>query len=297
MAKLDYLKTTSFDETIYGAYLGLCQNHFGCGMPFSVQGYTGFKTDHSFVGKGVCLDAAGFKKPHVLASISGSTTPDIARYVRHWRKDLSIKRVDLQLTVECLFDYEKVFRLLNEKLNVKLVKSKLTTLYIGSRFSNRFIRIYEKEKGLNRFEIEYKNELAEGCFTVFEDFKLNELFLSEVMRIVKKFPHLADDFYPFVEKGVKEYSGIKVKRPTSTETNLEYYAKNVRPYLWRLLRNPEYAEVVGFDLDTMAKQSSFFEEDRVFDLDTKPMPRFRGPDDDEERGLTPNGKRVYNNHQ
>lgn len=129
----------------------------------SVMQYRGQAWESGFVG-----NAEQDDRVHTLCNVTGSYADrcffDILRYAT---KGASFTRIDVQLTIELPEWYSA--RELNDylafvlKRRIMLIEnSGLDTVYVGSRQSSRYIRIYVKEdssgKRWLRFEIETKKD-------------------------------------------------------------------------------------------------------------------------------------------
>lgn len=255
--QVDYLKLTSWSqelEDVFGVLLQTVQYPTG---KAKLQHYFGAKYPNGFVGRGrqVHSEEQG-TLPHYMGIVSGSLADELLP--SFWRiiPNARCRRIDLQMTVKDKLDFNDLYlELRKSSVNCKLVRSNGSTLYVGSRSSRRFIRIYEKDTSANlvRFEVEYKSELAEEMYI--RETPLAQLFLAEVLRI-DKYCGVMCHLKPFLDAldGVLPTT-ITVSRKDKPDGLSPFYKNVVRRYLWGLFCSLEIRELIIDDLLNLMDQS------------------------------------------
>jgi hypothetical protein len=181
----DYATLTTYDRELM--YVGrdiamTTTKGMSYGSNARQGGYSGIKIEGLFVGAKTQFKS-GQAFEHFIARLWGDRTHDRMLIVQDYVAELKATRIDVQATfvTESEEPLRKTFEAMKETgLNVKFVESDTETVYVGSRQSQRFIRIYEKvgkdaypflrqeerEIGMRviRFEIEFKDQLAEQAW-------------------------------------------------------------------------------------------------------------------------------------
>jgi len=181
----DFMTLTSFDrELLYVARdIAQTRNNYGSiGEHKRHMGYTGRQIDGMFFGSRNQL-VSGTWTEHFMVQLWGQNTLKRATIFPDFIDDLRCTRLDVQGTMltnctEPLRDtYDEAIK---AGLGAKLVEQKKATVYFGSRKSQRYIRLYEKdgkdrdefrelsriepEDRVIRFEVEFKADLSEVGF-------------------------------------------------------------------------------------------------------------------------------------
>lgn len=160
---IDWITLTTFDKMTFVKWEVKHLQIDQPGIDYKIRGYQGLSKGAYFLGVG-----EQNKKSHAMLRVSGS---DSHKAFYEFYNNVSVKctRIDLQITIELPENYSA--RILTDDLreviknkNIAIVENtdKLDTIYIGSRKSDRFCRIYVKEIDKNlylRFEVEFK-----GCW-------------------------------------------------------------------------------------------------------------------------------------
>lgn len=124
--------------------------------------YKGWKTESLFIGAG---EQEG--KRHLIISCSGAASNDLAVFVKDW-KGLYCTRLDVQRTIKKNRQSSlRRIRKATRTENTTLIQSKDNdTLYIGSRSSDCFTRLYEKplDEMYLRLEFELKGKRARSAW-------------------------------------------------------------------------------------------------------------------------------------
>lgn len=214
-------------------------------------GYEGFSWDGLFVGRGKQKG-----KPHYMLVASGEGAETVL-----WRTrdiDCRCTRIDLQVTVWIPPKYEarKLYDILTStdiswpgrRLTPTLVESGdgMDTIYVGSRTSERFARIYVKpdHKGKAnylRFEMEFKGAMATAVRRA----------IVEQYGSAKKILRSELDRLPFAaSRSLRAFEAVlgteshKV-RPESVygkNTTFDWLETQVEPAIIRLLHSHEHKE-------------------------------------------------------
>lgn len=162
MASLDYLRLASFDFN-YAKLIAEFMNGWSEQWKRSkwLQ-YDGWKLGKLFVGVGEQA-----KKRHMIMSISGCETHKLAEWM-HDELSFYATRLDVQRTIEKP-KYSSLRRIRSriQSKNTTLIESPDNdTLYVGSRTSNCFTRLYEKplDTMYLRLEFELKGKRARSSW-------------------------------------------------------------------------------------------------------------------------------------
>ncbi len=162
MASLDYLRLASYDFFYSRVIAKFMREWPGKLKPGRWLQYKGWKTESLFVGIG---QQEG--KQHLIISCSGPPANDLAIFVHNW-KGLYCTRLDVQRTIEKpKHSSLRRIRKATKTDNCTLIESKENdTLYVGSRTSDLFTRLYEKplDEMYLRLEFELKGVRARSAW-------------------------------------------------------------------------------------------------------------------------------------
>ncbi len=162
MASLDYLRLASY-TFFYSSVIAKFMNEWpGKMKPGRWLQYKGWKTESLFVGV-----ADQEAKRHLVISCSGAASNDLADFVKDW-KGMYCTRIDVQRTIEKpKHSSLRRIRKATQTENTTLVQSKDNdTLYVGSRTSDCYTRLYEKplDETYLRLEFELKGKRARSAW-------------------------------------------------------------------------------------------------------------------------------------
>lgn len=214
-----------------------------------VMQYDGSTVDGVFFG-------AGFQagKEHFYIRASG----EIAQYFamnKDYMGDMTCKRVDCQVTVSLDGDYD-AHELANQldgaewKGRHPLIKerlcrkTKLDTVYVGSRQSPKFLRIYVKEdlegKRYLRFELEFSRRLSQKVWREMVQGTVGTVCAEYICASLRKMPDVKM-LQPFsvwrtAVNPASMYTGERVKTANGT---LDWLHGSVTPALRKLLSNDD----------------------------------------------------------
>lgn len=196
---LDYLRLATYNMESFGEIAKAMQVIKPSSTSRKWIQYTGMGDDTHFFGHGLTNDG----DDHYVAEVSGPESVHLFHYDFEW---VYATRIDLQITCECPEWYEarefkdaiypqEAWAEKGRRRKPKLTESDTGhTVNIGSRDSDRYIRIYEKfgEDGRRyiRFEVEYKRKMAKSVYSDLKgaaslsserlEFLLNSIVLSEL---------------------------------------------------------------------------------------------------------------------
>jgi DNA relaxase NicK len=232
--------------------------------------YTGFVTSDRY---GTCFVGSGQQgtRDHALMQVSGSLAVSAWNSLKHFVNvgQARVTRIDLQITVEydrqthSQADLAAVLRDNSPHRAVSYIESKsgpqgvkLATVYYGSRISDRYTRIYEKQgmsdEILLRFEVEYKAKRATAvAMQLLQGASIKALLFGELTKI--PYVDLLHNTFSKVLSTTPKFTRV-VREPGNTEVWLrdkvanslnryleqhetdsasmaEHFLKIIRPYL------------------------------------------------------------------
>jgi len=178
-----------------------------------------------------------------MAQASGVRAEEVASVLKHLQPD-GVSRLDLQATISGVdIDLEGMYsRLAQRGKNVSVIRNSAggETLYIGSRKSSRFVRIYRKTSRRDgyegvRFEVEFKKPLAkEAWLRLFTHGVTGVILLAEMARIndegLAPFVEALRDFARSGEYATVRPPKIPAMRPR------DYWDNVAKPWLIRVLQ-------------------------------------------------------------
>lgn len=251
VARCDYLTLTTYDKSaeLMSCFADLYPKIFG--KEIKTGGYQGHQWDGLFFGVGKQR-----RKAHFMMRASGEGSETIL-----WRTaelDVRCTRIDLQITIWLPPKYEarKLYDILESidtvwpgrKLVPELRQSGdgLDTVYIGSRTSDRFARVYIKpdHKGnpcYLRFEMEFKGSMAVAVRDALVEKRAStkNILRSELNRL------------PFTaSRSLRAFSdvlgdvGTRIRPETvySENSTLDWIERQVEPSVLRLLHSHEHGD-------------------------------------------------------
>lgn len=206
----DYLRTTTFDSDMMEKMAKIFQT-MSINMPIKSLAknmqYVGYRIEQLYLGKGKQRG-----QQNMMLEASGATAEDVIKEYRELdRCDLlpiGVPRLDVQFTIERIETDENLSALGNriremQELHIKNPakrpkirlrdNSKIendNTVYVGSRTSDRMVRIYDKKinnKEYIRYEIEYHDKVAGSAFNELmrDEHAANGLLRGDMARFVR----------------------------------------------------------------------------------------------------------------
>ena len=219
--------------------------------PARVMQYEGRSGDGFFFG-----EAEQRGKPHYMLRLSG----DLAdRFMFHPLKPgMECSRIDLQITLpwddyaypvfrdsqQAISIYEMKKGQRARKVNTILNVDGFCTMYIGSRESERFYRVYIKEHGDDlflRFEVEFKSKSGLAGRLYRELVKDKQKVVSRIMGELSTLPHDDPLVNPFlVHMGNIDGDVMEQGRERNDpNTTLLWLSRQVSPAFRRVLANED----------------------------------------------------------
>lgn len=200
-AMFDWFTISTFDKNMFDYWFSQAKKSSGERKQMRMRQYIGesFETP---IGSINVLGADQSGKAHNIIHVTGELSDSLKDIVTGQNKEgnVNINRTDIQVTVIqpdglSMIDLAKK---LESRHKVEFKQSrmrdrniKLSTVYIGSRTSDRFVRIYQKfsDSGiLLRFEVEYKQKRSKAVMRQFEADRevLPKILSYEIHRIREK---------------------------------------------------------------------------------------------------------------
>lgn len=184
----DWLALSTYSEWAYREWYAIIEK-IGVSLPATTgfKQYKGVEWDEGIS----IVEGVQAKGPHYMFTAMGAIADTALRYIREWStmeiESLKCVRIDVQITLEPVADRRELIDLARETNSGSLgewsgrgrpkVEAQYSedgqTLYIGSRYSDTFVRIYDKkirevgrgEWVAERYEVEYKESRAQSLFT------------------------------------------------------------------------------------------------------------------------------------
>lgn len=275
----DYITLTSFDrEMMYvGRDIAMQNAHYHSpGKPQRMLGYGGNAIDGMFYGSRRQL-LNGVWREHFMAQMWGQYALDRALVYLDHVPELHCTRLDVQATVstqlsEALRDtYDKAKQV---GLNVKLVESNTTTVYFGSRKSQRYSRLYEKvgkdrdaykhnpshfsSNRVIRFETEFKGKLAEVGWKSIKEGTDDSLLLV-YGEIGKKWVSsgIMTAFLGCLESAARGVESYQLRGERKNTDPYNFFCQTILPWLRK-----RHEKVTGSELENIEQwiQSHFLDD-------------------------------------
>jgi hypothetical protein len=183
---------------------------------------------------------------HFLMQASGSAADRVARWlmVNEERSDFNITRLDLQLTVPIpswfnarhFLDALRVGDWKGRRRKATMIDNYGDdTVYIGSRQSDKFCRVYVKEEDFLRLEFEYKKGKADAVYWMLKRHGIEKagagLLHGEVLQLPE---HPVTELFLENLSNYEKMIAITEKRPSS---RFRWFVKQCAPAIQTLLRD------------------------------------------------------------
>lgn len=249
----DYVRLTTFNQSLNASFwesfraMGSDTDAIKEGR---FRNYAGLWLGELFCGEG---EQRGV--PHFLLQSSGETSQDVFGFPV--LKKARCTRIDLQVTVPSPKDYSS--RTITDGLRslewpgkgkarkINLVDSAdgLHTVYVGSRESERFIRIYLKVddfgKKYARFEVEFKEDLAPEVWLQCWLGKSKDVLSAEFERL----PYVDCDLWRSLEQVINSGAvGVDAGKTVSTEDKTFKWIARIAPAIQRMANSHQYGNRV-----------------------------------------------------
>lgn len=272
-AAVDYLRLTTFmdDEMqkMARTFQTLSRNML-IKYPVKNMQYAGSRMEQGFFGRGVQKGQV-----NMMLELSGSVADAGIEEMRNHLKGETflggVPRIDVQITIERIDSDENLSAMGNRlrdmiDLHIKnptrrpQVKMRDNsriendnTVYVGSRTSDRMVRVYDKEingKSYIRYEIEYKNKTASKVFNEImkEDAAVDAILKTDMLRFVRFSTTLQRMYESIQTEQVLPTAVIKDKSDANKRLNyLEFMARAMA----RKLTLEGFGAEVEFILETI----------------------------------------------
>lgn len=192
MASLDYLRLASFEFNYASVISDLMSWWPGGWVPGRWLQYKGWKKESFFVGAG-----EQERKRHMIISASGSESDRLAHFMNNYL-DFYCTRIDVQRTIKRPKHMSlRRIRKATDTTNTTLIESKTNdTLYVGSRASDSFTRLYEKplDEMYLRLEFELKGMRARSAWGTLIHGKTPSTIFNYYLK-KSKFPETVKEWY------------------------------------------------------------------------------------------------------
>lgn len=250
----DWLTITTFvhaeSTRLFNAIAGACNER---GKDSRVMQYEGRKWDGGFWGKGI-QDG----RSHYMMRASGDTANAVINRLSDCPGRCT--RMDIQYTMRLPAGYSA--RALSDKLReaqweghkraITLIEGVggLDTVYVGSRVSGRYTRIYVKEGDDGRylrFEVEFKGDYAQHAYD--RSCVLGPLAMGDIIKAeLEAMPNIDEVAIQEFRREMRAYlvnpigKGARIPDPNKT---LAWLIRQVSPAVYRLLRDHDQGDRVG----------------------------------------------------
>jgi hypothetical protein len=244
---LDYITLTSYDTQLLEAHARYIVSRIPYHMPIAKNRmqYAGLTCDGVFYGVG--KQHSGI---HAMLQVPGYRSRIAAAIAQLDTEPIRCSRFDLQITVDASLipSFGMLFHRLNEantsewnhtgpRPKVQHIRNSdgYDTLYIGTRTSELFRRIYVKHidgGDYVRYEVEYKGNLARALWErgdVSRREAQADIFRHQFHALPRSLQRALQPFVERVEQGTGEF--VPVNRSTDEEKAIEWFASGVIPAL------------------------------------------------------------------
>lgn len=252
-ALVDWLTITTYDQTIAKYWANKIKLwDKGREVPRKqhkkIMQYEGFIT---YVNNGSVFWGVGIQKkvPHWMIRISGELADELAgTAARHCADGLmSCTRVDLQMTIvepstwsqsQFLWRMQQIGKKTGWIESESKLHGQMATVYVGSRESQRFARIYNKSSPdagrLLRMEFEYKGELAHNTLRVIAQEKGSRaaILKSDMFRLGDT--KLSNGYAHLLESDPWH---VTVRKETSDDRTRRWLKEGVLPTFKRIINS------------------------------------------------------------
>lgn len=230
--KIDYLRLATWDLRTYTNFAAIINEHYLTKPAHWLQ-YHGRRSDDGGVFHGQGTQGM---RSHYITHSSGEQSDTWARYFLDKKLDAYCTRLDIQVTIAEPKEHDG--RELYEKVHrhtKSIVQSPgVTTVYIGARASQLFIRVYEKviDKRYLRCEFELKQDYARNAWShlVLQKVSIDDLFNSCLKR-----SGLMDPWRTWFEVNSDRSDALSGEKLAADLQNQLLYIRNTEIALERLL--------------------------------------------------------------
>lgn len=241
--RIDYLRLATWDLKTY-TNMAVIINEHNVTKPAHWLQYHGRRSDDGgiFHGQGM----QGYRN-HYITHASGEESDKWARYFLDKHLDAYCTRLDIQITIKEPegHDGRKLYELVHRKTKSIVQSPGVTTVYIGSRGSQLFIRVYEKvvDERYLRCEFELKQDYARNAWEGLEQrtVVLEDLFNSCLAR-----SGIMEPWLTWFKVNSDRNDALSAEQAETDLQNQLLYIKNTEIALERLLHlHPTQQAVYG----------------------------------------------------
>ena len=220
-----------------------------------VMQYEGIKSKHAFLGLARQSNKSGQVKKHYLFQASGEYANEVYKQCLIAPFPTKCTRLDVQLTIPKFDDYWArpiidAMRLAAwphapRKVDGTDKEDGLDTIYIGSRESLRFIRIYVKpdddDSHYIRFEPEFKGDLSNA---IWMKMRPDESFAAGLIREeVDRLPSVSGCYFDDLRQLLEEFEAIGLHLPKRVKDDgrtIKWLRDSVTPAVERMAYSHDY---------------------------------------------------------
>lgn len=249
----DWITLTTYDQTAYNGLVALCESYvdYNTSTAQRRMQYAGLGGDGFFFGRGRQRDT-----DHYMIVLSGVQAAVLAPTLATsmFSRLVSCTRIDVQLTLPVVEGARKTGELAHEirrglsegvgrvgkRPSVAVWDNEAgtgDTIYIGSRSSDKFVRIYDKfGEGIQfvRYESEFKRGVADRIWTEFcnDESALSNWLASTIVQPIRELREFAEIVAVIESKRTSDV-WIEVE-PKDDEKTLRWLRRQVTPAAVRL---------------------------------------------------------------
>ncbi|HSH05305.1 MAG TPA: replication initiation factor domain-containing protein [Anaerolineae bacterium] len=295
---VDWLTVTTFDHSHHNDWLehqlSLSRLISSQLTPTASRGYEGLKFS-PLSWSLLCGEQKS--RSHFMSRSSGAGSHAVFKYHLPRLDSLRVTRIDLQITVQIPvdFDWLSFFDFMsasikshNPRIKTNLNTNsdyQLSTVYIGSRSSDRFIRFYAKEVTPSpdaidqtslrffRFEVEYKGDRATNVSHALADgASIADFLLGELDRWPELYPPLYDFLLSHLSGDATSASAPS--EVVETSKSYAWFVRSVVPFLKRMISDNDYGFQIASHLAAILSDSGYSDAyDRLAPNYVPPQPR------------------------
>lgn len=198
-----------------------------------------------------------------IVDVSGESAQELFDLLIY--SDMKPTRIDVQMTIrrpdwwdsiEFLYQMELGKWPGRERHTEARINRGNDTIYIGSRESDRYIRVYVKEKDYVRFEVEYKRHRAVAAMKLVKVGRRNAIagmLLSEIDTLPQS------NFLGMLRTKVEDFTHaklpVKVEKVRSTDLTKVRWLSSLLPTIYQMTNDSDYGDMVtGWLIDIIERK-------------------------------------------
>lgn len=255
---LDYYRATT---GVFNRYYDMVQELVGfeeVDQKWKFQQYEGNRV--GAVGHGQAQQGG---QDSYIIDIPGETADDMLYQLVY--SDMKPTRIDMQITIARPEYWDTLDFYFQMKLGAwpnvpRQVTARLSdgadTVYIGSRESDRYIRVYVKERHFIRFEVEFKKKLAVKAWdTVRKTGRtaIAGILMAEIEKLPKS--KLLDDCTAQLLRFTGDSVNLAIGRVNATDERKVQWLASLLPTIEQMMNDSDYGRTVtGWFLDMVERK-------------------------------------------